>query len=150
MNKVILIGRLTKDPEMRQISTGAATTSFTIAVDRPFTSRDGERTADFIPIVTWNKTAENCGKYLTKGSKVGVSGRLQTRSYNANDGSKRYVTEVIADEVEFLTSRSEQQTMSRQPAQYSQQNRSYDQGADPFFGVPIDGFEEIDDLDVPF
>jgi single-strand DNA-binding protein len=79
-----------------------------------------------------------------------VSGRLQIRSYNANDGSKRYVTEVIADEVEFLTSRSEQQTMSRQPAQYSQQNRSYDQGADPFFGVPIDGFEEIDDLDVPF
>lgn len=150
MNKVILIGRLTKDPETRQIPTGSACTNFTVAVDRTFSSRDGERSADFIPVVTWNKTAENCARYLTKGSRVGVSGRIQTRSYQANDGSKRYVTEVVADEVEFLTTRSEQQQVRPASYQnYSSGNRS-SAGEDPFFGVPIDGFEEIDDLDVPF
>ncbi len=156
MNKVILIGRLTKDPESRQLPTGSACTNFTVAVDRNFSSRDGERSADFIPVVTWNKTAENCARYLTKGSRVGVSGRIQTRSYQANDGSRRYVTEVVADEVEFLTTKSEQQQL--RPAQQnnysSYQNQSsggYNSGGDdPFFGVPIDGFEEIDDLDVPF
>ncbi len=157
MNKVILIGRLTKDPETRQLPTGSACTNFTVAVDRTFSSRDGERSADFIPVVTWNKTAENCARYLTKGSRVGVSGRLQTRSYQANDGSRRYVTEVVADEVEFLTTRSEQQ--QQRPTQqnnYSSYNNSSSggyntaAGDDPFFGVPIDGFEEIDDLDVPF
>lgn len=164
MNKVFLIGRLTKDPECRQIPTGSAFANFTVAVDRPFSSRDGERAADFIPVVTWNKTAENCAKYLTKGSKVGVSGRIQTRSYTANDGSKRYVTEVVADEVEFLSSRSEQQGRTSQQGSYSQQGNysqqynsqsnysapSSSSNSDPFYGVPIDGFEEIDDLDVPF
>ncbi len=157
MNKVILIGRLTKDPETRQISTGSACTNFTVAVDRPYSSRDGERGADFIPVVTWNKTAENCARYLTKGSRVGVSGRIQVRTYQANDGTRKYVTEVVGEEVEFLTTKSEQQQI--RPAQqnsYSSYNNNsssggYNSGADdPFFGVPIDGFEEIDDLDVPF
>ena len=102
MNKVILIGRLTKDPETRQIPSGSAVTSFTVAIDRTYTSRDGERSADFIPIVTWNKTAENCAKYLAKGSRVGISGRLQTRSYVANDGTKRYITKLWQTKLSFL------------------------------------------------
>ena len=106
MNKVILIGRLTRDPEMRTTTTGNATASFTIAVSRPFTNQQGEREADFINCVVWRKQAENVSKYCSKGSQVAVEGRLQTRSYDANDGTKRYVTEVIADNVTFLGSRA--------------------------------------------
>ena len=102
MNKVILIGRLTRDPELRTISTGNATTSFTIAVNRNFTNQNGEREADFINCVAWRKQAENIAKYCTKGSQVAVEGRIQTRSYDAQDGTKRYVTEIIADNVTFL------------------------------------------------
>ncbi len=106
MNKVILIGRLTRDPEMRTTTTGNATASFTIAVSRPFTNQQGEREADFINCVVWRKQAENVSKYCSKGSQIAVEGRLQTRSYDANDGTKRYVTEVIADNVTFLGSRA--------------------------------------------
>ena len=106
MNKVILIGRLTKDPELRTIASGNATTSFTIAVNRNFTNQNGEREADFINCVAWRKQAENIAKYCTKGSQVAVEGRIQTRNYDAQDGTKRYVTEVIADNVTFLSSRA--------------------------------------------
>ena len=106
MNKVILIGRLTKDPELRTIASGNATTSFTIAVNRNFTNQNGEREADFINCVAWRKQAENIAKYCTKGSQVAVEGRIQTRSYDAQDGTKRYVTEVVADNVTFLGSRA--------------------------------------------
>ena len=106
MNKVILIGRLTKDPELRTIASGNATTSFTIAVNRNFTNQNGEREADFINCVAWRKQAENVAKYCTKGSQVAVEGRIQTRSYEAQDGTKRYVTEVVADNVTFLGSRA--------------------------------------------
>lgn len=106
MNKVILIGRLTRDPELRTIATGNATTSFTIAVNRNFTNQNGEREADFINCVAWRKQAENIAKYCTKGSQIAVEGRIQTRSYDAQDGTKRYVTEVIADNVTFLSSRA--------------------------------------------
>ena len=106
MNKVILIGRLTRDPELRTIASGNATTSFTIAVNRNFTNQNGEREADFINIVVWRKQAENCKNYLTKGSQVAIDGRIQTRSYDGQDGQKRYVTEVIADNVTFLSSRA--------------------------------------------
>ena len=106
MNKVILIGRLTKDPELRTIASGNATTSFTIAVNRNFTNQNGEREADFINCVAWRKQAENVAKYCTKGSQVAVEGRIQTRSYDAQDGTKRYVTEVVADNVTFLGSRA--------------------------------------------
>ena len=106
MNKVILMGRLTRDPELRTIATGNATTSFTIAVNRNFTNQNGEREADFINCVAWRKQAENIAKYCTKGSQVAVEGRIQTRSYDAQDGTKRYVTEVIADNVTFLSSRA--------------------------------------------
>lgn len=104
MNKTVLIGRLTKDPELKFMpGSGNAVSTFTLAVDRRFTNKEtGEREADFIPIVVWGKQAESCANYLTKGKLSGVSGRIQTRSYDAKDGTKRYVTEVVADEVQFL------------------------------------------------
>ena len=103
MNKVILIGRLTRDPELRTISNGTSTTSFSLAVNRPFTNQNGEREADFINCVAWRKQAENVKNYLNQGSQVAIDGRLQTRSYDGEDGKKRYVTEVIADNVTFLS-----------------------------------------------
>ncbi len=103
MNKCFLIGNLTRDPELRTTSgSGLSVCSFTLAVTRSFSNRNGEREADFIPIVVWRNTAENCAKYLRKGSQVAVSGAIQTRTYDGNDGQKRYVTEVVADEVQFL------------------------------------------------
>lgn len=102
MNKVFLIGRLTKDPELRYTSNQTAAASFTIAVNRTFANQNGEREADFINIVVWRKQAENVKNYLTKGSQVAIDGRIQTRTYDAQDGSKRYVTEVVADNVQFL------------------------------------------------
>lgn len=97
MNKVILIGRLTKDPELKYTpGTGAAVTTITLAVDN-YNSKSGERTADFIPIVIWGKQAENTAQYMVKGSQVAISGRISVRSYDAKDGTKRYVTEVVAD-----------------------------------------------------
>lgn len=105
MNKAILIGRLTRDPEMRTTTSGIASTSFTVAVSRPFTNQNGEREADFINCVAWRKQAENIAKYCNKGSQVAVEGRIQTRSYDAQDGTKRYVTEVVADNVTFLGSK---------------------------------------------
>ena len=106
MNKVILIGRLTRDPEMRTTPSGVATTSFSIAVQRNYANAQGDREADFINCVAWRKQAENIAKYCTKGSQVAVDGRIQTRNYDVQDGTKRYVTEVIADNVTFLGSRS--------------------------------------------
>jgi single-strand DNA-binding protein len=98
LNRVILIGRLTQDPELRYTQNGTAVASFTVAVNRKF-KRDE---ADFIPVVVWNKLAENCANYLGKGRLVAVEGRLQIRSYEAQDGQRRRVSEVVADEVKFL------------------------------------------------
>lgn len=102
MNRIILIGRLTRDPELRYTQSGKAVCNFNLAVDRPFTSQSGEREADFIDIVVWQKQAENVAKYLSKGRQAAVEGRLQIRSYEANDGTRRWRSEVIADRVEFL------------------------------------------------
>lgn len=102
MNKVTLIGRLTKDPELKFTPReGKAVATFTLAVDRR--GKDGKKEADFIPIVVWGKQAENTANYTAKGSLVGVAGRIQTRSYDAKDGGKRYITEVVAEEVQFLS-----------------------------------------------
>ena len=109
MNKVILIGRLTRDPEVRTTTTGKSVASFTLAVDRRFVRRDnseGQQTADFIPIVAWSKLAEICGNNLSKGRRISVEGRIQVRTYDDQNGNKRYVTEVVADDVEFLDSKS--------------------------------------------
>lgn len=103
LNQVVLIGRLTHDPELRYTAGGGVpVTTFSLAVERPFTNQQGEREADFIKIVTWRKQAENVANYLGKGSLVAVSGRLQIRSYEDNDGVKRKVAEVVADNVRFL------------------------------------------------
>ena len=108
LNKAILIGRLTKDPEVRYTQSGTAVCTFTLAVDRKFAKKDsGQPTADFIPIVAWRKLAEIIGNNLIKGRRISVEGRIQVRSYDAQDGSKRYVTEVVADEVEFLDSKAQ-------------------------------------------
>lgn len=102
MNHIVLIGRLTRDPELRYTPNGVAVTHFTVAVGRRFTNQAGERETDFIPIVTWQKLAENCANHLRKGRLVAVEGRLQIRSYEAQDGQKRRVAEVVAGNVEFL------------------------------------------------
>lgn len=102
MNKVILMGRLTKDPDVRYTQTGKVVCQFTLAVDRPFTNQEGQREADFITVVVWGKIAELCGNSLAKGHRALIDGRLQIRNYDAKDGTKRWVTEIIAHSVEFI------------------------------------------------
>ncbi|MNN64347.1 Single-stranded DNA-binding protein ssb [compost metagenome] len=135
LNRTILIGRLTKDPELRYSPSGVAVTNFTLAVDRPFTN-NGNREADFIPVVTFKQTAEAVANYLRKGRLTAVEGRIQTRNYENNEGRRIYVTEVIADNVRFLEK-------SESSSGQTQQNNP-----DPFArdGKPID----ISDDDLPF
>jgi single-strand DNA-binding protein len=103
MNKVVLIGRLTKDPELKFTpGNGTAVTTITLAVDK-YNSSTGQREADFISVTIWGKQAESTANYMSKGSLMAISGRIQTRSYDAKDGTKRYVTEVVANEVSFLS-----------------------------------------------
>lgn len=106
INRVVLVGRLTKNPELRYTPNGVAVTSFTIAVNRPFSNQQGDRETDFIPVVVWRRQAENAANFLTKGSLAGVDGRIQTRNYENNEGRRVYVTEVIADSVQFLEPKS--------------------------------------------
>ena len=103
MNKVFLIGRLTRDPELRYTGNNTPVASFTLAVNRNFTSQSGEREADFINCVVWRKQAENVKNYVHQGTQVAVEGRIQVRSYDDQNGQRRYVTAVVADNVEFLT-----------------------------------------------
>ena len=106
MNRVVLVGRLTRDPELRYTPNGVAVASFTLAVNRTFTNQQGEREADFINCVIWRKPAENVANFLKKGSLAGVDGRIQTRSYDGQDGKRVYVTEVLAESVQFLEPRN--------------------------------------------
>ncbi len=106
LNNVNLIGRLTKDPELKYTQNGKAVTTFTLAVNRSYTNAQGEREADFIPIVAWGKIAENCATYLGKGSLVAVEGRIQVRTYEAKDGGRRWVTEIVSAAVYFLDSKN--------------------------------------------
>jgi single-strand DNA-binding protein len=142
MNKVILVGNLAADPELRRTSSDIAVCTFRIAVQRRFTNQQGVREADFFNVVVWRQQAENCAKYLAKGRRVGVVGSLQSRSYDAQDGTKRYVVEVVADEVEFLSSPSERQSapaddMVPPPAP----SASYTSNT---------GFTQVDDDELPF
>lgn len=130
MNHVVLIGRLTRDPELRYTPNGVAVTTFTLAVNRPFTNQAGEQEADFIPVVAWQKLAENCANNLGKGRLVAVEGRLQIRSYE-KDGNKHRIAEVVASEVKFL----DYGKKSEKPA---------DKASDG------PGFGEIDLEDLPF
>ena len=102
MNKAFLIGRLTRDPELRYSSSNAAIANFSIAIDRQYTNGQGQRETDFINIVVWRKQAENVAKYCSKGSQIAVRGSIQTRNYDAPDGTKRYVTEVVVDKTTFI------------------------------------------------
>jgi single-strand DNA-binding protein len=113
LNKVVLIGRLTRDPELRSTTSGVSCTTFTLAVDRNYTNQQGEKEADFIPVVTWRALAENCAKYLAKGRLVAVSGRIQTRNYETDDGKRKYITEVVADQVQFLERARDGQTQQQ-------------------------------------
>lgn len=127
INRVVLVGRLTRDPELRYTSQNVAVASFTLAVNRKFANSSGTREADFINCIVWRNQAENISKYLHKGSLIGVEGRLQTGSYEANDGTKRYTTDVICDSVQFLEPKnSERNDYSNQNSGFSQQ-RNFNQ-----------------------
>lgn len=106
INRVVLVGRLTKDPELRYTPSGVAVARFTLAVSRPFSNQNGEKETDFINCTVWRKPAENTANFLTKGSLAGVEGRIQTGSYEGTDGKRVYTTEVVADSVQFLESRN--------------------------------------------
>ena len=130
INRVVLVGRMTKDPVLRKTGSGASVTSFTVACDRRIKA-EGQPTADFINCVCWNKIADNTAQYTHKGSLVGVEGRIQTRSYDDQSGKRVYITEVIADSVQFLDSKKSNDTAYQpQPQQASQ----------PTYGAPADDF----------
>ena len=167
MNKAILIGRLTRDPELRYTSSNRAVCQFSIAIDRPFTNQQtGQRDTDFINVVVWDKRAENVGKYMSKGRLVAVEGRIQTRNYENNEGKRVYVTEVVAENVQFLESKNAgsnnstvinnmpEPPMDKTPYDFADNNSSSSTNTtdiednDPFasFGESI----EISDNDLPF
>ena len=174
INSVVLVGRLTKDPELKYTQGGVAVTRFTLAVNRPFTNQQGQREADFVNCVTWRKQAENTANFLRKGSLTGIEGRIQTSNFDGKDGNRVFMTEVVADSVQFLEPRSatgersennsgaSSQQRTQQPAQQSNQqpNQQYQKPQqsnqqnytrmddDPFStgGGPI----EVSDDDLPF
>ena len=131
MNKVILTGNLANDPESRTTASGVAQCSFRLAVQRRFANASGVREADFLPVVCWRNTAEYASKYLIKGRRVAIEGSIQTRSYDAQDGTKRYVTEIIAENLEIL-------------------ERSEAKNAAPAEAAFGKGFVEVDDDELPF
>lgn len=150
LNRTVLVERLTKDPELRSTPNGVNVGTFTLAVNRTFTNAQGEREADFINVVVFKKQAENVKNYLSKGSLAGVDGRLQTRSYDNKDGQRVFVTEVVADSVQFLEPKNNNQQPNNN---YQQQNNAYNapqnrQQNNPFANAnsPI----EIDDNSLPF
>lgn len=153
MNKVFLIGNLTKDPEMRSTQSGVAVCNFSIAVNHRFrNAQTGQQETDFLNIVAWRQLAELCGRYLTKGRKVAVTGSIQTRTYEAKDGSKRTAWDIVADEVEFLTSQNQQSSTPSAPGAYTTA-ASKDSGTayapqphNDFDG----GFTQVDDEELPF
>lgn len=143
INKVVLVGRLTKNPEYRTTPNGISVSTFTLAVNRTFTNSNGEREADFINVVTFKKQADNVNNYLSKGSLVGVEGRIQTRNYENNEGQRIYVTEVVAERVHFLDSKGNSQQNNS-----SQQQRQVLAGNAPFANA--NGRIDISLDDLPF
>ena len=139
MNKVILIGNLARDPELKQTASGTAVCQFTIAVQRRFANAEGRREADFLNVIAWRQLAENCARYLAKGRKAAVEGSIQTRSYDAQDGSKRYVTEIIADSVEFLSPAAQSAPLPEEPPVPAHPQHTH-----------MNEFQEIDDDELPF
>ncbi|MDO5063032.1 MAG: single-stranded DNA-binding protein [Peptostreptococcaceae bacterium] len=158
MNIAILIGRLTKDPELRYIpSSGNPVANFSIAVDRTFVGKDGQKQADFFNIVVWGKQAENVANYLAKGSQVAVRGRIENRSYETQNGEKRYITEIIADNVQFLGKPSGTSAPRNDFSQGSSSEDTfmpsgYEGNVNAFSpkGLDEDGYKALEDDDVPF
>ncbi|UOQ44772.1 single-stranded DNA-binding protein [Halobacillus salinarum] len=154
LNRVVLVGRLTKDPDLRYTPNGVAVANFTVAVNRPFSNNQGDRDADFINCVVWRRAAENLANFMNKGSLVGVDGRIQSRSFDNQEGKRVFVTEVVADSVQFLESKggSSQGGGSQGSGYGSNQNQNNNnnqqRNEDPFAdnGEPID----ISDDDLPF
>ncbi|EOA9136438.1 TPA: single-stranded DNA-binding protein [Staphylococcus aureus] len=138
LNRAVLVGRLTKDPELRSAPNGVNVGTFTLAVNRTFTNAQGEREADFINVVVFKKQAENVKNYLSKGSLAGVDGRLQTRSYDNKEGRRVFVTEVVADSVQFL-----------EPKNNNKQNNQQHNGQTQTGNNPFDN-TEADFSDLPF
>ena len=162
INRVILVGRLTKDPELRYTPSGVAVANFTIAVNRPFSNQQGEKEADFIQVVVWRRQAENTANYVAKGSLVGIDGRLQTRSYDNNEGRRVYITEVVADSVQFLEPKGGrgQAPMGSNQGNFTQQpgfpSRGASQDPGKIFEAEKNPFDDdakpidISDDDLPF
>ncbi|MGB1097475.1 MAG: single-stranded DNA-binding protein [Acholeplasmataceae bacterium] len=125
MNRVILVGRITKDPELKKTAQDIAVVNFTIAVNRNYTDQQGEKQADFISCVVWRRQAENVAKYVSKGMLLGVEGRIQTRQYESETGMK-YITEVLCDSVQFLENKSSNQSFEDQPSTKSQSDEFYE------------------------
>lgn len=152
MNKVFLIGNLTRDPEMRSTQSGVAVCNFTIAVNRRFRNpQTGQQETDFLNVVAWRQLAELCSKYLAKGRKVAVTGSIQTRQYEAKDGSKRTAWDIVADEVEFLAPRNQQSSTPSAPGAYTTA-ASKDSGATyaPQPHNDFGGYTQVDDEELPF
>lgn len=133
-NHITILGRLTKDPEIRSTNSGKSVAQFTLAVDRPFLNQQGQREADFIPVVIWGKTAELVGNSCAKGHRLLVEGRLQIRSYDGKDGNRHWVTEVIANSVEFIERKADVQ---KQPTSMAQM------GTDVTKDMPFDDIEDV-------
>lgn len=159
MNKVVLVGRLTRDPEVRTMPSGNAVASFTLAINRNFKNKEGNIDADFINVSVFGRQAENVGKYITKGSLLGCEGRIQTRSYDAQDGTKRYVTEVIAENVEFMSSSRKDEGSAPVNAYVDTTSSVYMDAPSPEIGVDVsneDPFKNfgsevaLSDDDLPF
>lgn len=146
MNKVVLVGRLARDPELRTTQSGTAVVSFTVACDRRFVRQGEERQADFIQCVAWNKTAEFVSRYFTKGMRIALDGRIQTRSYDDQNGNKRYVTEVITEDVEFAQSKNEGNSGYQAPAYSAPAAPAAPQAP----SADIDGFMPVEEEDLPF
>jgi single-strand DNA-binding protein len=142
MNKAILVGRLTKDPELKTTGSGVSVCSFTLAINRRFKNAEGGYDADFINCVAWRQQAEFISKYFSKGRMVGISGSIQTRSYDREDGQRVYITEVVADEVSFVDSKSQSDSAPSTPAANNTTANSF--GADDGF-IPMPA-----DDDLPF
>ena len=132
MNRSEFIGRITKDLELQTTTNGISVCKFTLAVNRKFANADGEKEADFINCVVWRKTAENISKYCKKGSLIYLSGELQTRSYEAQDGSKRYITEIIVNEVEFLNTKTSEESYTKGKVAETTKIEPIDDDALPF------------------
>ena len=157
MNKIILVGRLTKDPEVRTTSAGFNTVNFTVAVNRNFKNKEGNYDADFLPCVAFRSTADFVSKFFKKGSMISLDGRVQTRNYDAQDGSKRYVTEVVVENVEFVGGKNE--GSSNQPSNNDYVDAPASEPIDvmPEYDIPAsDPYENYDkevslsDNDLPF